>query len=104
MGRRLVVRPSDGKDINLDIAESEIYDNIIYSRRIVESGLTMAIEYVGSNPLYIGEALPGTAVATAAWRIKKITWDGNNVTNIEWASGTAKFDKKWSTRTSYVYS
>ena len=32
----------------------------------------------GTNPIYVGTAMPGTQTSAAAWSIKKITYDGNN--------------------------
>ena len=56
------------------------------------------------NPIYIGEALPGTGKAESKWRIKKLTYDVNdNVTDIETASGTYLFNSKWDNRTEYNY-
>lgn len=43
---------------------------------------------VSSGITYVGEALPGTAAATAGWRIQRI--DGNG--NITWKDGDAGFD------------
>lgn len=68
--------------------------------------LTTLIEYDGSNnPIYIGEAVAGTAPSATGWSIKKINYDGsNNPTGIQWAEGTTKFDKTWNSRDSYLYS
>jgi hypothetical protein len=54
------------------------------------------------NVTYIGQADPGTAVATAAWRIKKITESGSG-TSVDWADGTADFTKVWDDRLTYTY-
>ena len=66
---------------------------------------TVRIAYVTgtSNPEYIGEAKPGTADSSTGWRIKKLTYSGNNVTHVRWASGNRNFDKEWDERTSYTY-
>lgn len=56
---------------------------------------------------YVGEALPGTAITAASWRIKKIEYDDGETkppTGIVWASGTASFDKVWNSKTTYTYS
>ena len=66
---------------------------------------TTTIAYDASdNPEYIGDATPGSATSAAVWRIKKITWDSGNPTNIQWASGTQNYDKIWDDRGDYVYS
>jgi len=66
---------------------------------------TIAIEYNGSNPVYIGYSLPGTTKDIAKWKISKITYDiSGNPTDIQWANGTSEFDKTWNNRTIYIYS
>ena len=59
----------------------------------------------GTEILYQGEAEPGTANATAKWRIKKFTYDAgtNNIATVRWASGTDFFDKVWDNRATYTY-
>jgi len=58
--------------------------------------LTQALVYnANSLPIYIGEAQPGTLKSEAKWRIQKLTYSGNNVTDIQWASSAANFNKIW---------
>lgn len=54
------------------------------------------------NTTYIGQADPGTDVATAAWRIKRIVESGTG-TSIDWADGTAALIKVWDDRLTYTY-
>jgi hypothetical protein len=62
------------------------------------------IEYDGSdNPIYVGEAVPGSSEDAAVWRIQHIEYSGSNPTSVKWASGTEKFINTWSGRTSYQY-
>ena len=68
-----------------------------------EQRYTTRIAYSGNNPEYIGEAFPGSSAGDAAWRIKKLTYSGDNVTEINWAEGTEKFTNVWSSRTTYTY-
>jgi hypothetical protein len=65
---------------------------------------TQAIENSGSNPIYIGEATPGTAKSAAGWRIKKLTYSSDVITDVQWANGSAAFDFVWNDRASYTYS
>ena len=65
---------------------------------------TILIEYIGNNPIYIGEAVSGSLSSTTVWRIKKITYSVNNPTKIEWANGTTNFDKEYDERATYTYS
>jgi YD repeat-containing protein len=70
-----------------------------------QSEYTVMIEYVGGNPVYVGEAIPGTATSKAEWRIKRLTYDASdNPVTILWASGTVAFKHKWDDRASYDYS
>ena len=73
---------------------------------IDEERYTTAIAYDASNnPIYVGEALEGTAKSAASWRIKKLTWDANgNCTDLQWADGNDNFDNIWDNRTTYSYS
>lgn len=70
------------------------------------TALTVLTDYAGGNrPIYIGEAVPGTLVTAAAWRIQKRTYDGSgNLTKIEWCKGDAKSIYVWNSRASYGYS
>jgi hypothetical protein len=63
------------------------------------------VDDVGGTPdvSYVGEADPGTTTAAAAWRIKRLTDDGIDIT-IDWAAGDAQFDKIWDDRLSLTYS
>jgi hypothetical protein len=68
------------------------------------SELQIKQDYVGgSNPIYIGEARPGMSPASAAWRIKLLTYSGSTTPVISWANGTDAFDKVWSARATYTY-
>lgn len=77
-----------------------------FTKLIKDTTYSMYLEYDSSNnPVYIGEAIPGSSTSDSVWRIKKLTADGsNNITSILWAEGTATFNKIWDNRTSYSYS
>ena len=76
--------------------------------RILKSqdGFTKLIEWDGSgNPIYIGDAEPGTLSSSLKWRIKKISWDGSgNPISIKWAEGSREFKYNWDIRSDYTYS
>lgn len=67
---------------------------------------TMKIAYTAANLTeYVGYAPPGTATTDTAWRIKKFTYDGNNLqTDTQFPEGSADFKFAWDSRTAYVYS
>lgn len=105
MSRRVIKRDLDGKTLDLDIKEADTYEIVAAARKIIDTGLTVAIDYDGgANPVYVGEATADTAKSVAAWRIKKITWSGSNPTDIQWADGESAFVNIWNSRTTYSYS
>lgn len=56
------------------------------------------------QPIYVGEAEPGTATSSPGWRIQLWTYSGGLLTQIDWAEGTREFDKVWDDRAGYSYS
>lgn len=67
--------------------------------------MTQAFAYDGSNQTeYIGYALAGTSKAEAKWLIKKLTYSGSLVTDIQFAGGEIVFNKIWNSRTGYSFS
>lgn len=63
------------------------------------------IEYDGSNnPIFVGNAIPGSPTASAVWRIMKITYVGTNPTVIQWPNGTNQYLFVWNDRASLTYS
>ena len=63
----------------------------------------MRLDDVGGGVTYIGEAIPGTALSAATWRIKRMTEVDPDLT-IEWADGNHAFDNVWNNRASLSYS
>lgn len=55
----------------------------------------------GATYTYIGEAEVGASVASAVWRIKRMT---NSDYTLLWADGDAAFDNIWNNRASLSYS
>ena len=72
----------------------------------MEGGLfTSVYDYDGSsNLIYSGTALAGSAKASPAWQIKKYTYSGSNLTDVQFADGNTQFDNIWNNRTSLSYS
>lgn len=68
----------------------------------VEMQYNKVIDVVGSTT-YIGEADPGSALASAVWRIKRIQVVGD-VSTILWADGNSDFDNVWDNRAALSYS
>lgn len=72
---------------------------------LLDAGYTQALDYDGSNRvIYQGWAVPRTAnKANAVWRVCRLTYSGDNVTDIEWADGNESFDNIWNDRASLSY-
>lgn len=62
----------------------------------------------GSGFIYVGEAAPGVATSTNAWRVKRIEivldGSGREDTTTLWADGDGNFDNIWDDRVSLSYS
>jgi hypothetical protein len=65
--------------------------------------LVIKTDEVSKNLSYIGYALIGTADSSATWKIKRIQTIGS-ITSVQYANGTANFDKIWNNRSTYTYS
>jgi hypothetical protein len=92
-------------------ARSKLYvwdTNLLQWVRMVQPPLsstyTTKMELSGDNIVYLGQALPGSAVSAAVWRIQKFLYSGANVTDLLWADGTNAFSKIWNDRATYSYS
>lgn len=71
------------------------YPGVGYSRRF---------EQATTNVAYLGEANVGAAFGDPVWRISRITTDAAGSCYVEWAGGTAFFDKIWNDRAGLSYS
>lgn len=73
---------------------------------IQSADLTCLIDWSGgTNPIYIGFALPGSATSADVWQIRKLTWDGsNNPTAIQLADGSSNYNAIWDNRAALTYS
>lgn len=93
------------EDFGVNTVETLDFDGVVLSRT-KSRNLALQIEYDGnSNPIYLGQATPGTATSVALWQIRKLTFDGNsNVTAIKYANGSSNFDAVWDDHGSLSYS
>lgn len=73
----------------------------IYDGRL----LTVINDYQsGNNPIYVGQAQPGSSLSNASWRICLLTYNANGgVTNVQWSPLAANFGDIWSNRASLTY-
>jgi len=56
-----------------------------------------------SDPVYVGEARPGSSLMSPKWRIYKLRYSETNIIRKSWANGNARFNKRWDNRTLYTY-
>lgn len=101
----------NGVYVPLRIVVDDNYDPprlLVHILGTVNQGLTgvytEAFDYTGDSVTYHGWATPGTAKSAAAWAIVKFTYSGSNVTDIQWAGGSASFNQVWDNRASLGYS
>lgn len=57
----------------------------------------------GTAVIYVGKAHPSTLKSEAGWQIRKFSYSGSLITEINFASGTSNFDKVWNDRATYDY-
>lgn len=62
------------------------------------SDMQMRIEYSGTKPIYIGLARPGAAASAPEWQIRKLTYDGDNVTLVQFAGKDNQYNQIWDDR------
>ena len=66
---------------------------------------TTVLDYdSASNLIYSGKAETGSSKAVGKWQIKKYTYSGDNLTDIQFAGGKGDFLYVWDNRSGYSYS
>lgn len=66
-------------------------------------------DYTGSNLIYAGFALPGSATSDRVWQIKQLNYDGANLVSVLWPEdpngiASVEYSFAWDDRASYTYS
>lgn len=91
----------DDERVKVSIADVIIKEIVEY---LPEEDEVYDIEIDTSVPgvTYVGQAAPGTASSSAAWRIKKIT-DSAGGASVDWANGNANFVNVWDNHLAYTY-
>lgn len=86
---------------NFNVVLDEIFETIVPEDAVPYA---TAIDTVGSV-IYKGEANPGSDVAGAVWRIRRISFtDNSQDVYVEWADGSSAFTQVWDDRLSLTYS
>jgi len=83
----------------------EVFRDVKDTKRDFYRKFLTLVDYDGgTNPIYVGKAVTGTATSQPFWQIRKIAWDGNdNPTSVKWADSVTTFTKEWDDRTTYTY-
>lgn len=117
MPRDLVLR-DDGETVDVVVEEANQADLTANAKRVTsvdssgnsiisnaDLNFTQALENDSDGKaIFIGLAEPGTAKSADSWQIRKITYSGFAVTDIQFAGGTNNFDQVWNDRSSLSYS
>ena len=102
-------------DININIDEAEIdlevgIDSIDISvvantvpPTTIPDALTTRNDYITSETMYRGDAVPGTLESEALWQIKKIITLNNGDVSILYVLGTPDYSYIWDNRLGYTY-
>lgn len=64
----------------------------------------IALDYVGDDLTYQGVAAAGTAKAAASWQVKRFTYSGSDLTDIQYADGDTDLNNIWDNRATLDYS
>lgn len=90
---KATLRELAGNDVALLVEDSKYVSTFAYNSTATD------------NVEFIGEAAPGSSKASAAWRIRKLTYNtDNNIIDIQFADGDVKFNNIWDDRESLAYS
>ena len=94
----------DLTDVDTSTTSPTLGDTLVFDGSNWVTNLTQLTRNVDevSDVYYIGEAAPGSNTASSVWRIKKITFNGDDSVT-EWADGNSNFDNTWDNRLSLSY-
>jgi len=96
----------DLSDVDTTTNAPVLGDTLVFDGTNWVTNLTQLIkevDFVGTTTVYIGEAQPGTATSSAAWRVKRTVFTGDDSETL-FADGNTNFDNIWNNRASLSYS
>jgi hypothetical protein len=110
----VVIQPDDSEVINVEqtttVIEAEdgsvIVSDVGVQGPASEDDVAFAtrVDFIGDDRILKGQAQPGTAEATLAWRIQEITFVGTDEdVVIKWSAGDSNFNKSWIDRLGATY-
>ena len=103
MADNVKIRTNAGQGAVVATDERTIDGQAVQVQIMSTQSFKTKIDDVGNGITYVGEAPPGTSESSSAWRIRKITEVGSDI-SILWAHGNDNFDNSWNNRLSIVYS
>ncbi len=93
---------SDKQSGQISVTSKDSEGNIIFSD--AEINYTQALENDSNGqPLFIGLATPGSAKSAASWQIRKITYSGVFITDVQFANSSTAFNQIWNDRAGLSY-
>ena len=96
----------DLSDVDTTTVSPTLGDNLLWDGTNWVTNLTQLIkevDFVGTTTVYQGEAAPGTETSTAAWRVKRTVFTGDDSETL-FADGDSDFDNTWDGRAGFSYS
>lgn len=90
------------ENVNQPILKRDAQGNVIQESYIGD--MKFRGEYTSNQLIYKGMARPGTDEGAAKWQIAMMTYDGTDITEINWAEGSSEFNFVWDDRATYSYS
>lgn len=100
--RKLKVNDDGSVTVKVLDNSGSVVDSFVSSDTTIS--YTQAIDYGGgTQPVYVGLAIPGTEKNESGWLIRKYTYSDNKVTDIQFAGSSTSFDKIWNNRAGYSY-
>jgi len=61
-------------------------------------------EYVAGQLITQGRARSGSNESDDVWQLGRMTYIGNDLTQVNWAEGSSQFAFSWADRATYTYS
>lgn len=94
-------------NVNQIVLKRDSQGNVIQDSYVGD--MTFRGEYTAANIIYKGYARPGSLTSAAVWQIAKLTYSGDNVTEILWpensnGAASSEFNFEWDERATYTYS
>ena len=99
-----IFNQSYDRDAQVVVFEPVGYDGQTVQKQNADNLATQLDFSGGDNPIYIGLAAPGTLTSEAKWQIRKLTYSGDNPTQIKYANGSPNFNQIYDDRASLTYS